>query len=540
MKIAVCVKEVPGGGAARRIDPQTKRLDRSGEAALNAFDVNAVEEALRVKEARATARSWSSRSARRGRSTRCARRSRWAPTGRSSSADDGAAGSDLVATSRVLAKALEREQRRPRPLRPAVLRLRRRRPVGGGRRPAAAAARLAGGRADGRGRQGDGEAPDRVRLRPDRGAAARRRRRLRRDQRAPVSVAEGDHGREVEAAGDGALGDLGLSRERRGRGRVADRGARARRPAARGESRKIEDDGTRAQQILDFLVEKKLSDADPRLPRAPRGRAAEGRARRARQGRVARRRRRRRRRSSARASTGLAARGRPYGAAKVYVAEDPALEAPLPQPRVDVLAKVVEDGGYDTVLFAASVLAADVAAGLAARLDAGLNWDLVDLAAGGRPLVGKRPALGDSVVADVGWKGSPAHRARPLGHVRARRERRRGGGRAGAGRARGLLDQGDDGRAGARGAERAVDRGRRRDRRGRPRSRRARELRAGRGAGQGARRRGRGDPRGRRRRLVPVRRPGRPDRQERRAEAVRRAAASRARSSTRSACRART
>src|SRR5580765_4992900 len=50
VKIAVCVKEVPEAGGARRIDPGTMRLDRSGEAALNAFDVNAVEEALRVKE----------------------------------------------------------------------------------------------------------------------------------------------------------------------------------------------------------------------------------------------------------------------------------------------------------------------------------------------------------------------------------------------------------------------------------------------------------------------------------------------------------
>ena len=50
MKIAVCVKEVPEAGAARRIDPQTKRLDRSGEGVLNAFDANAVEAALRVKE----------------------------------------------------------------------------------------------------------------------------------------------------------------------------------------------------------------------------------------------------------------------------------------------------------------------------------------------------------------------------------------------------------------------------------------------------------------------------------------------------------
>ena len=49
MKIAVCIKQVPEGNG--RIDPGTKRLDRSGEGALNAFDANAVEEALRLKDA---------------------------------------------------------------------------------------------------------------------------------------------------------------------------------------------------------------------------------------------------------------------------------------------------------------------------------------------------------------------------------------------------------------------------------------------------------------------------------------------------------
>jgi electron transfer flavoprotein alpha subunit len=91
----------------------------------------------------------------------------------------------------------------------------------------------------------------------------------------------------------------------------------------------------------------------------------------------------------------------------VYVSEAPELEAPLPQPRVDVLAGLVSDGGFDTVLFAASVLSADVAAGLAARLDAGLNWDLVDLVEQEGQLVGKRPALQDSVYVDVGWTSEP-------------------------------------------------------------------------------------------------------------------------------------
>jgi electron transfer flavoprotein alpha subunit len=91
-----------------------------------------------------------------------------------------------------------------------------------------------------------------------------------------------------------------------------------------------------------------------------------------------------------------------YGAATVHVADDERLTAPLSQPRVDVIAKLVRDEGYDTVLFAQSVLAADVAAGLAARLDAGLNWGLVDFDGE----TGKAPQLQDSVVVDVGWSSA--------------------------------------------------------------------------------------------------------------------------------------
>ena len=86
-------------------------------------------------------------------------------------------------------------------------------------------------------------------------------------------------------------------------------------------------------------------------------------------------------------------------ATTVWVADDERLAAPLPQPRVDVLAKLVRDEGYDTVLFGQSVLAADVAAGLAARLEAGLNWGLVDF--DGEQ--GRAPQLQDTVVVDVGW-----------------------------------------------------------------------------------------------------------------------------------------
>jgi len=98
----------------------------------------------------------------------------------------------------------------------------------------------------------------------------------------------------------------------------------------------------------------------------------------------------------------LAAEAGKYGARRVHVADDASLDPPLPQPRVDVLAGLA--GDYDAVFFANSVLAADIAAGLAARLDAGLNWDLVDITG---DFVGKRPALQDSVLVDVGWKSAP-------------------------------------------------------------------------------------------------------------------------------------
>ncbi len=96
-----------------------------------------------------------------------------------------------------------------------------------------------------------------------------------------------------------------------------------------------------------------------------------------------------------------------YGARTVFSATGPALEAPLPQPRVDVLAELVGEHGFETVLFGSSVLAADIAAALAARLEAGLNWGLVDLTLDGDRLVGRQPVLGDSVYANVGWTSTP-------------------------------------------------------------------------------------------------------------------------------------
>jgi electron transfer flavoprotein beta subunit len=106
MKIAVCVKHVPDGRV--RLDPGTKRIDRSGDGALNRVDSNALEEALRLKDSSQADVVLVS----------------LGPPGATESlltglalgadravlvSDPLAEGSDLVATSRLLAAALERE-----------------------------------------------------------------------------------------------------------------------------------------------------------------------------------------------------------------------------------------------------------------------------------------------------------------------------------------------------------------------------------------------------------------------------------------------
>ena len=106
MKIAVCVKHVPEGHS--RLDPGTKRLDRSGEGALNHFDANAVEEALRLKGDSDTEVVVVSLGP--AKAADSLRKALAMGADRAILvSDDAAAGSDLVATSAVLAKALERE-----------------------------------------------------------------------------------------------------------------------------------------------------------------------------------------------------------------------------------------------------------------------------------------------------------------------------------------------------------------------------------------------------------------------------------------------
>jgi electron transfer flavoprotein beta subunit len=256
VRIAVCVKYVPEG--TKRLDPATKRLDRSGEGALNSFDANAVEEALRLKEATGDGEvvvvslgPAKAQDALRKALAMGADRALLI-------SDDAAAGSDLVATSYALAKLLEREE-------PDLV--------------------LFGQQA--------GDSDGAVLW----AAVADRLRRPLVSQAAEVTHADGrltvkrqtEFGYDVietalpavVAVSDaineprypslkGIMGakskpqetltlpELGIDVDRSG-----EQGSRTEvlalsDPPARGESRKIEDDGSAAQQILDFLVEKRL------------------------------------------------------------------------------------------------------------------------------------------------------------------------------------------------------------------------------------------------------------------------------------------
>jgi electron transfer flavoprotein beta subunit len=112
MKVVVCVKEVPDASAPKRIDPQSYRLDRSVPGALNEFDTHAIEEGLRLKETGGDGEVVAilmgpERAADSLRKALALGADRAVHV-----VDEALAGSDLVATSKALAKAVEREEPR--------------------------------------------------------------------------------------------------------------------------------------------------------------------------------------------------------------------------------------------------------------------------------------------------------------------------------------------------------------------------------------------------------------------------------------------
>jgi electron transfer flavoprotein alpha subunit len=94
-----------------------------------------------------------------------------------------------------------------------------------------------------------------------------------------------------------------------------------------------------------------------------------------------------------------------FGAAKVYRAKS--VPEGLAQPIVDAMAKVIQDDGFDYVLFGGGLLGFEIGAGLTARLGAGVKMEVTDVKVQDGGLVAVRPILQDSQIADVEYVGKP-------------------------------------------------------------------------------------------------------------------------------------
>ncbi len=258
MKIAVCVKEVPEAGAARRIDPQTKRLDRSGERALNAFDVNAVEEALRLKESQGETEVVIVSLGPEGALDSLRKALAMGADRALLVSDEAAVGSDLLATSRALAAALERESS------DVILFGQQASDSDGAVLWAAVAERLRLPLVSQASELTIADGKATVKRQTEFGYD-----RIEAPLPAVVAVSDaineprypslkGIMGAKSKPQGVVSASELGLAADAVGEAGSKTEVLALNDPPPRGESRKIEDDGTAAQKVLDFLVEKKL------------------------------------------------------------------------------------------------------------------------------------------------------------------------------------------------------------------------------------------------------------------------------------------
>ncbi|MBV9196339.1 MAG: electron transfer flavoprotein subunit alpha/FixB family protein, partial [Solirubrobacterales bacterium] len=84
-----------------------------------------------------------------------------------------------------------------------------------------------------------------------------------------------------------------------------------------------------------------------------------------------------------------------YGATRVFRARGP---EGLAQPVIDVMAKVIDDGGHGYALFGGGLLGFEIGAGLAARKHAGVTMEVISVKAQEGKLVAERPILQDSQI----------------------------------------------------------------------------------------------------------------------------------------------
>jgi electron transfer flavoprotein alpha subunit len=96
-----------------------------------------------------------------------------------------------------------------------------------------------------------------------------------------------------------------------------------------------------------------------------------------------------------------------FGADTVLVADDPSLAEYLTDTYTQVVADAVGQKDPDVIVLGASTLGKDLAARLAARLDAGMAMDCVAVRIENNAVVATRPMYGGKVLADVALNGKP-------------------------------------------------------------------------------------------------------------------------------------
>jgi electron transfer flavoprotein beta subunit len=113
LKICVLVKEVPDAAVEKRMDPNTMKLDRSGEKNLNPFDTHAIEAAMQIKEGLPEGTVEEVVAVTMGPESAVRALHKAVSLGADRSVqltDDGLAGSDVCASGYALGQVLKREQ----------------------------------------------------------------------------------------------------------------------------------------------------------------------------------------------------------------------------------------------------------------------------------------------------------------------------------------------------------------------------------------------------------------------------------------------
>ena len=96
-----------------------------------------------------------------------------------------------------------------------------------------------------------------------------------------------------------------------------------------------------------------------------------------------------------------------YGADKILVADDPVLAEYTTDAYTNVLANIIKPLDPELIIIGASTQGKDLAARLAARLDAGMAMECVAIRLENSGLVFTRPMFGGKVLADIEIEGTP-------------------------------------------------------------------------------------------------------------------------------------